>query len=1400
MIEVIINSIFVHHVNEAILKEALFLLSTLLFRPNTLPLVHSACDGTGLQIVTNAIYQNMRHEDIRKVAMELISQLSGDEMIQKIVMELTDVASQAKTNLTSEAMIRIRSIAMTIGVLSMVPENLTNIASSGGISPMVILLHVMSQHTSQDPSHSEALTTLFASLEEIIAYGDSSGNNNNNNNNNNNSLVGLDVKAIIISCVTALNKHFKTPQIVMSSLRLLSALTSFTPYRLICLENDLLQALNTILRQYISHVDIFHPIVNIFLNISSSDDDIAIHLAKHNSTKMMMHAIRENLSIENMDAITSLVRILNRLSTLDEGADILKRQGCVSCLFDVFECYSSTAGGDVVDNTSVQNLCLLTIQILMNEKDIQDILTRLYERSTDAVLFSLTDTSLELLEKVSLDMKRLGLLMLCGPDVIEQIENTGGVQLIQNYLAGFSPAMNSAIPENSLVTRARDEFATCCIEALGRAALRNPDVEATIAAIPLIIQVAMNNPTPAVFATMKTLCASHESILAAIATNGGTAICLEICQTNNYEPEVMASAFNLLSALAVDQTGLEMIIESNATDLICSHITDSLMSSDPQTSDNSHNNSSGSNSSGSSSSNNNNSNTMSSLQSAINVLQSLSTHSNTTHDQHINTAILKALSEIIESLASWTRNEMTTPYPDLLASTIKVVMSLLQSPLANQYSNILITNGDIAKIDRVMYSHDDLYLKYPLPTHALADMLCLLINQSELSNQFVKDLGSQEYLLRTMNYHPSDMSLQVKLANAIGGLGMDAALSGLFSFIEQVDSLTVSYSSDIIPQISQYVQLIGNLMLINGALNPEIAEHLLNTLLTVTSCLLIPIDGGVQSERDEALYTTITCLGKLLAIEHTMKLSEMNLFRVIEFIQTTLRDCDTVSFLQPETKVILFRTIRKLLDLYQMKALESCLTMNLFYTIQQMTPGTVLLVGTVNRRGGGGGSGGGASDVTNAGKVTAQSFVMEQNQTIDLLLKKLIDSLSLLEAVLPYRGVFEMCDMITSQNTQNPGDINWKTFLEKLTQQYGSGYLLDMLSEFRTPLSPHTSTAATATAAGSTSTSSGLRSANIVNNLVKAIGERITSGIVNNEIVSFDQQHHLDAIISTALFLLPLTSLHFMDCLANTPAGAYGILQTMPLIQSLIASMKSSTTSLHASTIIVKIASHEIDGTMKLLIDNGLIKQLLSSLKSTQSDESYIQNAVYLLRVFADSMEGGISQLHLPKDTIKLLSDLILQYGHNEYLTSVAGSISSDLSNAFAIGPEAQLEAQLTLFMSYLSGGGWQRLLSEDENKTPYYYHSTSGVSQWEEPAEYQTQLRVLDDILDLTMKLDQNLSDVVIGVECNDMIYAMLYNNCTDQSVTNKLMKFVYAQVSPTSTSSCPPLSFHLPSVDCKE
>lgn len=1307
MIDIVINSISIHQQNEAILKEALFLLSTLLFHPNTLPKVHAACDGTGLQIVTNAIYQNMRHEEIRKVAMELICQLSGDDMIQKIVSELTDIAQQVTKTLTGDAMIRIRSIAMTLGVLSMVPENLTKIALSGGISPVVILLNVMSNHQSNDTAHAEALTTLFSTLEEIIAYGD-------------NSLAGIDVKSIVNSCVSSLQKHSKIPNIVMSSLRLLSAITSFPQYRAMCLENDILQAVNNIARQYASNLEILGPIVNIYLNFSSSDDNLAINLAKHNSTKMIMHCIRENLVNDdrNIDSVTSLVRILNRLSTLYEGADILKRQGCVSCLFDVFECF--------INSEEIQTLCLLTIQILMNEKDIQEILNRLFEKSADPLLFSLTEKSIEAIEKVSIDMKRLGLLMLCGDEVVEQIENAGGVQLIQNFLAGFSPAINPNVPENSLVGRARDEFANCSIEALGRAALRNPDIEATIAAVPLIVQVAANNPTPAVFSTMKTLCERNPPVLAAIAAGGGTAICLEICQTGNYEPDVMSSAFGLLSALAVDQTGLEMIIASNATDLVCNHISDSLMS-DNQT-----------DGSG-----------ITSLQSAINVLQSLSINS---HESTINYSILKALSEVIESLASWTRNDSTNVYPDLLASTINVVISLLQGNNSDEYATLLLNNGDIAKLDRIMYSHDDMYLKYSLPTHSLADMMCLLINKNQTTNQFIKDLGTQDYLLRTMNYHPTDMPLQIKLANAIGGLGMDAALSGLFSFIEQVDTLTASYSSDIIPQISQYIQLIGNLMLIDGALNSEIADHLFETLLNACNCLINPVDGNVQSERDEAFFTTLTCLSKLLAMD-SYHISDENLQRVLEFSLIALRDCDNYQ-LPPEAKVSILRLIRTLLDNY-LKALEIILKINFFNILQQLTPGTVLLALAANRR-----IGDSTSTSTRSGKVTniitAQSFTFEQNITIDLILKKLIDKITSLE-LLNYHGVYEMCDMLCSQNTQNPGEINWKIFIDKIYQQYGITYLLDMLSEFRTPYSPY----------------GNLRSMNIVNNIVKALGDKIITSITSGDLQSFDLQHHQDAIISISLYLLPNTSLYYLDCLANTTAGAYAILQVSELIQYLVNAMKSSTTSLHASTIIVKIASHEIDGTMKLLIDNGLSKQILSSLKTT-TDESYIQNAVYLLRVFADSI--GITELKLPKETIKIMSDLTLKYSNNEYLTTVASSISNELSEAFSIGPEAQLESQLNLFVNYIASGNiWQQLLSDN---TPYFYNTTTGNSQWDEPPEYQTQLRLLDDILELIVRLNLNLSDVNISEECNTTIYSMLYNNIGDININNRLMKFVYAQV----------------------
>ena len=546
---------------------------------------------------------------------------------------------------------------------------------------------------------------------------------------------------------------------------------------------------------------------------------------------------------------------------------------------------------------------------------------------------------------------------------------------------------------------------------------------------------------------------------------------------------------------------------------------------------------------------------------------------------------------------------------------------------------------------------------------------------------------------------------------------------------------------DVIPQLAQYMQLIGNLMLMDNALSPEVAAKLLNSLLAACAALLMPVEGA-QSDRDDALQTCVTCLGKLLSME-TFVPAEDSVFRVLEFAVAMLRDGDAYQ-IQAETKVAILRVVRALLA-KSATAPPVAWQLGMNAVLQQLSPGVALL----------------SAKNTSAGAMTASKFTQEQNQTTACLLSKLLEDLTILHT-LPNYGVDEMADVLCCQNTQSPGPLFWKNFLEaiRIHPSYGYPFLLNILSELHTPIAGN----------------SKQRSHMVVEVISKAICEILVGAAERQELVSFDTTEHIAAVVTASSQLLPDCSLVLFDCLANTPEGAYALVATPELLQFLLETLNDPASCVFASMIITKIASHEVGDSLQILVRHGLSKQILAALRGTgQLDEGFSQNAVYIIRVFADAI--GIGELRLPKDTIRLMKELIVRYSHNDYLVSVATSISDDLTNAFAIGSEAQLEGHLSALPSLVEAAGlWMQLTSEDGSV--YYYNGADGVTQWEAPFEYTKLIAEMEDIMELVERLERILTDVNIPSTAMDVMYALLQSHASDVKLPKQIMTFIHAQV----------------------
>ena len=117
-------------------------------------------------------------------------------------------------------------------------------------------------------------------------------------------------------------------------------------------------------------------------------------------------------------------------------------------------------------------------------------------------------------------------------------------------------------------------------------------------------------------------------------------------------------------------------------------------------------------------------------------------------------------------------------------------------------------------------------------------------------------LQSKEYILRTMNYHTKEMVLQKLLASIIGCLGLDSSSSdGLMPFVEQLKCLLVDLSgAGQLRQLTQLVQLVGNLILVDGMLTQDAGDALFKVLLE--ACYLLqslPVMDTSAEDRAAAL-------------------------------------------------------------------------------------------------------------------------------------------------------------------------------------------------------------------------------------------------------------------------------------------------------------------------------------------------------------------------------------------------------------------------------------------------------------------------------------------------------------------------------------------------------------------
>jgi hypothetical protein len=558
----------------------------------------------------------------------------------------------------------------------------------------------------------------------------------------------------------------------------------------------------------------------------------------------------------------------------------------------------------------------------------------------------------------------------------------------------------------------------------------------------------------------------------------------------------------------------------------------------------------------------------------------------------------------------------------------------------------------------------------------------------------------------------------------------------------QVDTLVEQYlnggGAPMLAQISQFIQLISNLMLLNNVLTQDLANSVCEMLLRTIRSLFQPISSGF-ADRDVALLGCIMCLGKIISLG-TVSIAQNTLVELVSLLLAITQDHQYQ--ISTDTKVGCLRVLKNVVD-----AVPGVGQINVC--------GAMLIVGLD-----------GLNILYNLSLRPIRSndsktnFTEELNTLIDAIMRKIVQNIEIVYC-LPQEGVSTVTAMMYSSNAQAIGDINWSGILDAVwSSRLGIDYMFDILSNILTVVDSN-------------------RHQYMTKQFCQRILQLLDAAITHGSLVSLSQVSQIGTLISALELTIPPLDLLALSCLVNSIEGINALLKSEKntIIESLIGALTfSAEYASAASQLMTTMISSGCDNAVEILLNNGLVDSILNGLrKFGTADETFAQNAVYMLRVLCDIV--GIANVRLPKETMNVLQDIINAFSHNAYCVETSQYVYAMLSEAYAIGPEAQLEQILRDIVYHSpSAAGWNTVATDPSQV--YYYNHVTGVTQWEQHASHKKVTDLLVEMCEVLAKLNYKLDDVTIPVATSAAMYTLFNSHGMDIDICKMTMRFVHCQV----------------------
>jgi hypothetical protein len=482
-------------------------------------------EGGGVDAVVSSVMYHPDNDEVRQAAMKLVELLSSDELVQQMVEGLKKFVNG---ELDSSEYSKVPVMAMCLGTLAMIPENVTRIMNFGGVPPMIDLLGMVAG-MGQCVSQEEILSGLAMSLREIVGSVEKVEDI-------------ADPAAILYAACAIVSEHPKMFNAVAQALNLILRVVKMCP-DLDYSEFAVVEAAVAAIRYGTEVFQVVKPASELMLLMTKILGGEVV--AKKNGSRVVVMILSQNAGDEDMlSVMTNALLVMEIVSASEEGKETLMKQGAVNAIFAVMEKHSN--------DEEFLTICRRAISNLVNAEDVVQTLVELSQFTSEH--FAASDPSIEKC------VQKLGLMLLCG-DFGEIVAQNSGIEYLVNTMAN-TQHMPDGVSKQNLVS--------ACIAAFGRAC-GNADVSSAIPIVPMIVQALNENPT---IETLKSIVAlsKDDAILNELINQGAVEALLPLIRDGDMDPEMAKWASVALGGLARSSEGGRRIVAGGGLAYLCEYI------------------------------------------------------------------------------------------------------------------------------------------------------------------------------------------------------------------------------------------------------------------------------------------------------------------------------------------------------------------------------------------------------------------------------------------------------------------------------------------------------------------------------------------------------------------------------------------------------------------------------------------------------------------------------------------------------------------------------------------------------------------------------------------------------------------------------------------------------------